>query len=71
MWWTNSAAIYADCINMGLSIGEVSYVHCPREANKVAHELARKCYIDKISCNWDDDPPSFILPTLVDDVTIH
>jgi ribonuclease HI len=35
-WWTNSAAIYADCIDLGLSIGEVSYVHCPREANKVA-----------------------------------
>jgi ribonuclease HI len=47
MWWTNSAAIYADCIDLGLSIGKVSYVHCPRKANKVAHELARKCYIDK------------------------
>jgi hypothetical protein len=59
-WWTESAAIYADCMDQVASIGNVSFVHCPREANKTAHELARKCFIDKNSCNWDDEPPSFL-----------
>jgi ribonuclease HI len=71
VWWTGSAAIFADCIDLALSIGEVSYVHCPREANKTAHELAKVCHIDKDSCNWDDDPPSFLLCKLIEDVTIH
>jgi ribonuclease HI len=42
----------------------------PRDANKTAHELARKCFIDKNSCNWDDEPPSFLLGTLIHDVTV-
>jgi ribonuclease HI len=50
-WWTGSAGIYADCIDLAFEIGDVSYAHCPREANKTAHELARVCFIDKIPCN--------------------
>jgi hypothetical protein len=37
---------------------------------KTAHELARKCFIDKNSCNWDDEPPSFLFGTLIHDVTV-
>ena len=51
-------------------IGIVSFKHCPREENDVAHELARSCFIDKISCNWVDEPHSFILGKLINDVTI-
>jgi hypothetical protein len=69
-WWTQSAAIYADCMDQVASIGNVSFVHCPREANKTAHELARQCFIDKNSCNRDDEPPSFLLGTLIYDVTV-
>jgi hypothetical protein len=60
IWWTQSAAIYANCMDQVASIGNVSFVHCPREANKTAHKLARQCFIDKNSCNWDDEPPSFL-----------
>jgi hypothetical protein len=50
-WWTGSAAIFADCMDQVGSIGNVSFVHCPREANKTAHELARVCFTDRNSCN--------------------
>ena len=62
--------LIADCIDLMALIGSVSFKHCPREANEVAHELARSCFIDKISCNWVDEPPSFILGKLINDVTI-
>lgn len=41
-----------------------------REANCTTHELARHCYENHISCNWVEDPPSFILESLVNDVSI-
>jgi hypothetical protein len=36
------------------------FEHCSREANKTAHELARRGMHTKLNCNWDDEPPSFI-----------
>jgi ribonuclease HI len=68
-WWTDPAAIYADCIDLASSIGSVCFKHCVREANQTAHELARDSFRRKRSCNWDDEPPSFILNCLVNDVT--
>jgi ribonuclease HI len=32
-WWSESAAIFADCVDLAASIGTVEYIHCPREAN--------------------------------------
>ena len=69
-WWGESSATFADCVDLATLIGNVSFKFCPREANEVAHELASSCFIDKISCNWVDEPPSFILGKLVNDVTI-
>jgi ribonuclease HI len=43
--------------------------HCPREANKAAHVIARSRE-DYDHSVWIDDPPLFLLPQLVDDVTI-
>jgi hypothetical protein len=40
-----------------------------REANKVAHLLARESFSRKILCNWVDEPPDFILDELLNDVT--
>jgi hypothetical protein len=68
-WWTDPTAIYADCIDLASSIGSVCFKHCLREANQTAHELARDSFPSKSSCNWDDEPPSFILNCLVNDVT--
>ena len=70
IWWNDSAAIIDDCIDLVSSIGVVTFKHCPREANEVAHELAQSCFGNKISCNWVDEPPSFILGKLINDVTI-
>jgi ribonuclease HI len=69
-WWSEAAAIFADCVDLTTAIGDVKFQHCPREANKVAHELAKVSFSNTSSCNWDDDPPSFLLPFLLDDVTI-
>jgi hypothetical protein len=51
------------------SMGDVSFSHCPREANKVAHELARFCFSNELYCNWVDKPPSFLLDKLINDIT--
>jgi hypothetical protein len=40
-----------------------------REANKVAHSLARECFSRKILCNWVDERPDFILDELLNNVT--
>jgi ribonuclease HI len=69
-WWSESSAIFADCIDQVASIGTVSFAHCPREANKVAHGLAQECFSSKVSCNWVDEPPQFILDAILNDVTI-
>ena len=45
--------------------------HCHREANQVAHELARQAFVSKVFfCTWVDSPPSFIFPILSKDVTM-
>ena len=70
MWWTEMAAIFADCVDLASSLWSIRYTHCLREANTVAHELARDGFLNKRSCNWDDDPPSFLLNSLTNDVTL-
>jgi ribonuclease HI len=69
-WDNESTTVYADCIDLVASIGSVSFTHCLREANSVSHCLAREGFTIKESCNWDDEPPGFILDTLLNDVTI-
>jgi hypothetical protein len=54
-------AIYVDIINQVDNIGKVEFTHYSRETNMVAHIIARNCFTDKISCNWDVKPPSSIL----------
>jgi ribonuclease HI len=69
-WWTEPAAVYADCVDLATLIGQVSFNQCVREANKLAHVIARECFISKFSCTWDDDPPRFLVSALTNDVTI-
>ena len=52
------------------SLESVKFVHCPREANQVAHELAKASYNSQSIVSWDGDPPSFILPFVINDVTV-
>jgi hypothetical protein len=58
-----------DCVDLATLIDGIRFHHCLREANKAAHELARECFRSKISCIWDDEPPSFLLRRLIDDLT--
>jgi ribonuclease HI len=69
-WWHESSAILADCVDLAFSIGSVSFQFCPREANQVADDIARFCFQNKITCTWDDDPPSFLQNSLVNDITV-
>ena len=68
--WNDATAVYAECFTLAASIGKVEFKHCKRDCNKAAHEIARNDFLSKLSCNWVDEPPSFILQTLIDDVTI-
>ena len=65
-----SAAIFDDCKSLWIGFGNVCIDYCNREANLVAHELARVSFNSENSCTWVDEPPRFILSKLVDDVTI-
>ena len=67
-WHSAAAVIYADCMDLIPSLGSVKFRHISRDANKVAHDIARHSSSEKISCNWDDNPPSFILSPLLNDV---
>jgi hypothetical protein len=69
-WWNESAVFYADCIALSSSIGTVKFKYRPREANQVAHELAKFSFSNALSCNWVYEPPSFLLGSLLNDVTI-
>jgi ribonuclease HI len=68
--WNDTIAIYADCLAKVGIIGKVEFKFCPREMNNVAHTIARSCFNSKADCNWLDEPPSFLLQPLLDDVTI-
>ena len=67
---TASAPGYVECNHLSQDFVSIAIEHCNREANKVAHELPRVAITSKSSCTWVDEPPSFILEALVNDVTI-
>jgi ribonuclease HI len=69
-WWGESAAILADCVDLASLLNSVSFQHCPREANEVAHDLARDSFASKNSSSWVDKPPDFIICKLLNDVTV-
>jgi hypothetical protein len=68
--WNEATAIYADILAQAANIGKVVFMHCGRDTNLVAHELARDSFSRKSCCNWVDEPPSFLLPALLNDVTV-
>jgi hypothetical protein len=66
---TSSAAIFDDCRILAAGYINISFEHCRREANEAAHEIARFCFENRLDCIWDDEPPSFLLPRMINDVT--
>jgi hypothetical protein len=61
VWCNESAAIFVDCVDMVQLIGKVTFKHCLREANQVAHELARILFSNKTSYNWLNEAPNILL----------
>jgi ribonuclease HI len=68
--WNDATAIYADILNQAGSIGKVVFSHCGRDTNAAARELARNCFTSNISCNWVDEPHSFLFDALLNDVIV-
>lgn len=54
---------------MACDFPRIIFEHCNREANKVAHGLARiaKCSVAR---DWIEEPMKNIVPLLIEDVTI-
>ena len=65
---TAEAPIFEGILIQFISFTKVCFVHCPRDANLVAHCLAKDC--DSQPIVWVDDPPSFILSLLIDNVAV-
>jgi hypothetical protein len=68
--WSPYTAILADCFQKVRRIEHVQVQHCSREANGASHRLARISFEKNENFFWDGDPPSFLLDTLLNDVTI-
>lgn len=60
--WSPYTTISADCSQMAQRIGNISFQHCPREANMVVHKLARYAFNTKHDLFWYSNPPNFIIP---------
>jgi hypothetical protein len=67
--WDESSAMFAYCVDLTSIFEKVSFKYCPREANKVVHELSSS-FSNKVSSSWVDEPPGFILFKLINNVTI-
>ncbi|KAI4975090.1 hypothetical protein ZWY2020_048697 [Hordeum vulgare] len=53
-----------------LEFSEICFVHCNRDANLVADSLAKYCSSTHLSQSWEGDSLDFILPHIVNDMTI-
>jgi hypothetical protein len=68
--WSPYTAILADCFQIAQRIGLISFQHCPREANKVAHNYARLYFESDRMLLWDGDPPSSVLRDVMNEVSV-
>ena len=69
-WWDEAAALFAECVDISTAIGEVIFKHCIRSCNQTAHVLATYGFCNKSTLTWLDEPPDFIVGTLIDDVNV-
>ena len=63
-----AAAVFDDCYFLDCDFPLTSFEHCFREANKVAHELAKLARFSSTS-DWFEDPLPDIVQILINDVT--
>ena len=64
-----AAAIYEECTFFCRNFTEISFSHCPREANMAAHVLASHSEGPLLTV-WQEEPPDFICAVIADDVSI-
>lgn len=64
-----AAAVFLDCYHLATENLKFQFENSYREANVVAHKLARTARGSDEQV-WLDDPPGFIMPLLLADVTI-
>ena len=64
-----AAAIFDDCYHYACDFIMTKFEHCNREANKVAHELARLARFFSTS-DWFEEPISEIVMFLTNDVVV-
>ena len=64
------APIYDDYFSLLQGFVVVCIEHCDREANNVSHRIARVALALKDNCIWVNEPPSFIIEALVNDITL-
>lgn len=69
-WWDAAAAIFVECIDSATLVGKVIFKHIFRDANCVAHELAKFSFCNKYDRSWSDEPPGFLISHLVNGVII-
>jgi hypothetical protein len=67
---TASVTIYDGCNILSNGFDNVNLEYCNREANQVVHELAKNAFISNNSCIWINEPLSFLLSKLVNDITM-
>ena len=67
---TSAATLYDESKIIWNGFQDISIEHCSREVNQVAHNLAKRAMQLKQTCTWVDEPPSFILQFLANDVML-
>ena len=67
---TSAATIYDECMAPWIGLGNASIEHCYREANRVAPELARRCFDTKQDYIWVIETPRFSLNSLAFDIMV-
>ena len=64
-----ASCIFDDCYFMPLYFNYVTYAHCNRESDVVAHEFARSAKFSPPGCSLDTAPGAIIM-LLVNDATV-
>ena len=66
---STAAAVFDDCYFLACDFPITKFEHCNREANRVAHELAKLARFS-LSNLWMESAPKALIPMLVNDATI-
>uniref|UniRef100_A0A3B6QE99 RNase H type-1 domain-containing protein n=2 Tax=Triticum aestivum TaxID=4565 RepID=A0A3B6QE99_WHEAT len=66
---STTAAVFDDCYFLACDFPITRFKHYNREANRVAHELAKVAKFST-TLNWFEEPLSKIVPLLINDVLV-